>query len=55
MLDVLLYPLAVLGAGVAAVLLFLLVTGLCATVDLGSRRSRRPGPAAPAARDGAAG
>ena len=49
MLELLWYPLAVLGAGVAAILLFLLVTGLCATVDLG-RRSRRP-----AARDGATG
>lgn len=50
MLELLLYPLAVLGAGVAAVLLFLLITGLCATVDLGSKRSQRA-----TARDGAAG
>ena len=49
MLELLLYPIAVLGAGVAAVCLFLLVTGLCATVDFG-RRSERP-----TARDGAAG
>ena len=50
MFDLLLYPLAVLGAGVGAVCLFLLITGLCATVDFDSRRSARK-----AARDGAAG
>lgn len=49
MFELLLYPIAVLGAGVAAVCLFLLVTGLCATVDVGRRSERPP------ARDGAAG
>jgi hypothetical protein len=50
MLELLMYPLAVLGIAVASVLLFLLVTGLCATVDLGFKKPQRP-----AARDGAAG
>lgn len=50
MLEWLLYPIAFVGAGVAAVCLFLLVTGLCATVDFARRRSSRR-----TARDGAAG
>ena len=48
--QLLMYPLAVLGAAVGSLLLFLLITGVCATVDFGGRRSQRA-----AARDGAAG